>query len=207
MHFSFDRTGFPLIRLPRVGLDVHLLPVAKVQFERFIAEPHGFGDGWYEGILALNPRVSYRQFSDGDREGVLITGLLPEEALSFARWLGDGWVLPTTEQWRAIYAALESAETEPDEWEALRSQCRAPQARTILTQLMDQLKPRTWARLSLMHGGLVEWVRQDNGWVGVGTPRSVFYPNLWDPAADVVSPLRAAARLPYFGFRLVRSVM
>ena len=42
MQFSYDRIGFPLIVVPDVGIEMHLLPVTKVQFERFIAEPNKF---------------------------------------------------------------------------------------------------------------------------------------------------------------------
>jgi hypothetical protein len=58
--------------------------------------------------------------------------------------------------------------------------------------------------LSLLRGGLVEWVRRDQTWLGVGAPRPEFYPNLWDPLTNEVKPLHADERLPYFGFRLVR---
>ncbi|MBM3239019.1 formylglycine-generating enzyme family protein [Candidatus Poribacteria bacterium] len=206
MQFLFDRTGFPLIRVPEVGLDVQLLPVTKVQFERFIAEPNGFGDTWYEEILGVNPRVSYRQFTADNREGIFITGLLPEEAVSFARWMGDGFTLLTIEEWRTIYKALEHRPVESGELEKLRSQCSAEQPLVILEQLREQLEPRSWLSLSLMYGGLVEWVRGENSWAGLGVPRYEFYPNLWDPLADVVSPLHPDERLPYFGIRLVRKV-
>ena len=215
MQFSFDRTGFPLIRVPEVGLDVQLLPVTKVQFERFIAEPNSFGDTWYEEILEVNPRVSYRQFTADNREGIFITGLLPEEAVSFVRWMGDEFTLPTIEEWRAIYKALERRPVESGALECakpsrkagrLRSQCSAEQPLVILERLREQLELRSWLSLSLMYGGVVEWVQRGSSWVGLGVPRYEFYPNLWDALADVVSPLHPDERLPYFGIRLVRKV-
>ena len=85
MQFSCDRTGFPLIAVPSVGVEVQLLPVTKIQFECFLAEPNDFGDAWYEEVLTFNPRISYRQFMADTRERLFITGILPEEALAFAR--------------------------------------------------------------------------------------------------------------------------
>ncbi len=57
-----------------------------------------------------------------------------------------------------------------------------------------------------MKDGLVEWVRQDRAWAGLGTPRPEFHPNLWDPLSDVVKPISLQTRLKYFGFRLVRRI-
>ena len=106
MLFSCDRTGFPLIAVPEVAAHVQLLPVTKAQFECFIVEPNPFGDAWYEEVLQLNPRVTYRRYGADERARLFLTGILPEEALLFARWVGEGFDLPTVDEWRAIYAAL-----------------------------------------------------------------------------------------------------
>jgi hypothetical protein len=55
-----------------------------------------------------------------------------------------------------------------------------------------------------MKRGLVEWVRQGRTWVGLGNPRPEFQANLWDPLVNEVEPIQLKARVPYFGFRLVR---
>ena len=102
MRFSCDRTGFPLITVPEAMVAMHLLPVTKVQFERFLAEPNTYGDAWYEEVLTLNPRISYRQCTAENRERLFLTGIVPEEALAFARWMGDGFDLPTVAEWRAL---------------------------------------------------------------------------------------------------------
>lgn len=112
MQWSCDRTGFPLVAIPGLGMEVHLLPVTKVQFERFLAEPDAFGDTWYEEALALNPRVPSRQFTAKNRERLFLTGILPEEALAFAKWLGAGFDLPTVTEWREIHKAF-AAELAP----------------------------------------------------------------------------------------------
>ncbi len=48
-----------------------------------------------------------------EQERLFITGLWPDEALAFARWLGEGFDLPTLAEWRAIYAALKRAALPP----------------------------------------------------------------------------------------------
>lgn len=210
MQLSFDKTCFPLIRIDKAKVQVQLLPVTKVQFERFLAEPNEFDDGWYEAILKLNPRVSYRQFTQDNREGIFITGILPWEALSFARWMGNGFRLPTVREWRMIYSVLKSRKIEGEELRDLVSQFGEGQAKIILERLVEQISHQaqrdelSWLDLSLMHGGLVEWVEEDGRYVGLGAPRSEFYPNLWNPITEVIKPVRGNERLFFFGFRLVR---
>jgi formylglycine-generating enzyme required for sulfatase activity len=207
MQFSCDRTGFPLVALPALALEVQVLPVTKVQFERFIAEPNAFGDIWYEEILTLNPRVSSRRFTIENRERLFLTGILPEEALAFAKWLGEGFDLPTVAEWRAIYKALAADLALQRHLAELLSHPVAPLARDLLRQIQEEVggaHPTSLLDLSLLSGGVVEWVRQGNAWVGLGAPRPEFHPNLWNPQVDEVRPLRVGVRVPYFGFRLVR---
>lgn len=203
MQFSCDRTGFPLIAVPSVGLEVQLLPVTKIQFERFLAEPNDFGDMWYEEVLRFSPRVSLRQFVSDNRERLFITGLLPEEALAFARWMGDGLDVPTVDQWRAIYTALKKQR--PPVPHSLLPSLAGP-ARVVLEKLKSQLQADSLWDLSLMHNGVIEWARQRNTWVGLGAPRLEFHRNLFNPLSDEVRPIRAGGRLPYFGLRLVRGI-
>jgi hypothetical protein len=70
----------------------------------------------------------------------------------------------------------------------LKSAPEAEQSPVILERLREQLRPCSCLSLSLMYGGLVEWIRparalhedrRENSWVGLGVPRYEFYPNLW----------------------------
>lgn len=201
MPFSFDRCGFPLVRLPRLRLEAGLLPVTKVQLERFLAEPAGFGDGWYDRVLHLHSRCSYRAFAAAERERLFLGGILPEEAVAYASWLSEGFDLPTVEEWRQLWLAL--AGEQPLGAEEVAAWRPGP-ARAIVEQLLAQLPARSLLDLSLMRGGLVEWVREGAGWVGLGAPRPEFKAHLWDPLQDVVRPVQAGERVGYFGFRLVR---
>jgi len=203
MQSSADHTGFPLIAVPEAGIEMQLLPVAKVQFERFLAGPDGLGDIWYEAALAVHARVSWRSFSDEDRERLFLGGVLPAEGARFAAWMGRGFDLPTLAEWRAACRALPAEVLTSAKLAALRSHL-GPVACAVLDRLLDQLQPSTLLGLSLMRGGLVEWVRDGRAFCGLGSPRPEFCPNVWDPFSDMVRPIRPADRLPYFGFRLVR---
>lgn len=195
MRFSSDRLGFPFLRIEELDLGVQLLPVTKLQFERFLAEPNAYGDSWYEAALAINPRVSSARVEASTRERVFTTGVLPEEALDFARWIGPGYDLPTVAEWRAIRDAVSRL---PDPAEVVSA------LRRSLGRISDCLPTSTVPEFMLMEGGLVEWVRDGAGYAGLGAPRPESHPNLWRPMSEVVRPIRPTDRLPYFGFRLVK---
>jgi Sulfatase-modifying factor enzyme 1 len=201
MRLSSDRTGYPLIECPALGLEVALLPVTKVQFERFLAEPAAYGDAWYERRLVENPRVSWRQFDPAVRERLWLTGVDPEEALAFARWLDEGFDLPTAEEWRALDQCLRETRLPG----GLLSGCALhPAARAILTQLLGQLRPTTWRDLALTRAGVLEWVRWEDGFGGLGAPRAAWWPNLFDPQRDEPLQPSRPGSCRYFGFRPVR---
>lgn len=201
MLFACDRTQFPLVRLTNPQIEVHLLPLTKVQFEQFLAETARFGDGWYEQLLSLNSRVSWRCFSDLQRERLFLTGILPEELSEFARWLGAGFDLPTVDEWRSACEALGCVSADRLE-EVLPLLCEP--ARVILQKLHHQWSPSTLAEIGLFRYGVVEWVRDDHRWVGLGSPRSDFHSNLWNPLETLVVPTQYPDRLHFFGGRLVR---
>ncbi len=201
MLISFDRTDFPLIVLEGIGIEVHLLPITKSQYERYAAGSNRTVKAGYRQMLTLNPGVPPEDFASDERERLLVAGVLPEEAQAFARWLGEGFDLPTVEEWRAIYLTLSRTFLPLHD---LSAEVVGGTAGIILAQLLAQIDPRSMADLALMREGLVEWVEQGKTWVGLGAPRPGFFPNLWDPLDHEVKPIRLDERLPYFGFRLVR---
>lgn len=201
MLLSLDKTHFPLIAVEAAGIETHLLPISKIQFEQFLAD---FGPGEsaaYQEMLALNPAVTPAQFTLEERERLFVTGILPDEALAFARWLGEGFDLPTVKEWRAIHTALRRTSVPiHDELAACLDDCPA---KTMLDKL-ERLHPNSMLEVSLMRHGLVEWVRNGKSFVGLGVPRPEFQGNLWDPMVNEVAPINLTDRVPYFGFRLVR---
>lgn len=200
MRFSSDRTGYPLLDLTALGLEVSLLPVTKLQFERFIAEPNEFGDTWYEQVCERNPRVSWRNFPQERREGLFITAVSKDEALAFARWLGPGFDLPTVEEWRAIYELLGALSAPTTVSFSMHQSARA-----IIESVIRSLKRGNWNHITLMREGILEWVRighRDNYGV-LGEPRRRFVDRTCEPTSDPVSPTLQERRHTW-GFRLVR---
>ncbi len=201
MLISRDRTNFPLIAIEEAAVEVHLLPVTKAQFEPFVADILEANEAGYQEMLTLNPGVYPMAFTAENREQLVVRGILPDEALAYAHWLGEGFDLPTVSEWRTVLAALTQVppprHLAPADW-------LDGAARLIVEKISAQLPIRTMADLSLLRGGLVEWVWQDRALVGLGAPRPEFHPNLWDPHLNVIEPNRLEERIPYFGFRLVR---
>jgi hypothetical protein len=115
--------------------------------------------------------------------------------------LGDGYDLPTVKEWRLIQAALRRIYLPRHEFS---SGFPEGPARLILEKFSAELEVRSLVEYSLMQGGLVEWVKQGQAWVGLGAPRPQFHTNLWDPLTTEVKPIEPIKRLPYFGFRLLR---
>src|SRR5581483_1252155 len=110
--WSSDRAGFPVVELPEIGLAVHLLPVAKCQFERFLWEPVVqsaeadqaalYGDAWYAELLDALPRVALGHAQPDTLESLFLGGIRPTEVVGFARWLGPGYDLPRVDDWRCV---------------------------------------------------------------------------------------------------------
>lgn len=201
MQLQSDALGFPIVKLPEIGLSVSLLPVTKTQFERFIAEPNSFGDSWYDEILKISPRCPWRGMCEEGREDLFMTGILPSEALDFASWLGEGFDLPSFGEWRHIYRSM--AQTQLMR-KPLQEFTGHPAARSIIDSILAQVQPATWAEMALLQGGVIEWVRRGREFAGLGVPRRSFLPNVFNPELDEpVRPLQNE-RSRYFGFRLVR---
>ncbi len=213
MPLSYDRTGFPVLALPALGLAVHLLPVAKAQFERFLAEPvfepetGRYGDLWYEKILDVSPRIRPRDVRAADFESLFLAGILPAEIDRFVQWLGEGFELPDVKSWREIDGAIRDQPLHPDDVAMLRSDLSLNrQARALIEAIIRVRNPETWGQLMLLEGGLLEWVRQGpQAFGGLGRPRAEFQKLILNPQRDApVRPVREG-RYRYFGFRLVRS--
>ena len=202
-----DRTGCPILPVPSLGIDMQLLPVTKVQFEMFMADRNEFNDSWYEQVLAINPRASHWGATNENREQLFLTGILPAEADAFAKWLGQGWRLPTMDLWRQIRASLDGTTCLPY-IDQLNTATLNPAAVEVLNCLISLVSPHDLAELSMITGGVLEWVRNGESYGGLGSPRLNFARRFCDPLhGDPVCPLRPGMRLPWFGFRLVRTRM
>ncbi len=198
--YEYDRTGFPLILLD--NFSIHLTPVTKIQFERFISKTDSFTE-----LLQLNQPVPYDDLNANNYERLFVTGITPEEALAFAKWLGDDFDLPTLDEWRQVYKHLQGSFIELP-----KPPCES--ANTMLNRLYELLPRVRYLRdssikhigleISLMRDGVVEWVYHGDEYIGLGAPRSKFHPNTWNPLRDEIRPIRMGQRIRFFGCRLVR---
>jgi hypothetical protein len=206
MRWSCDRTGFPLLELPELGWSCGLWPVTKAQAEQWLAEPNGPGDDWYAELLAVHERVSWHKSDLTDYEGLLLTGLRPDEALAFAAWLGPEFGLPHRDTWRAAARHLLDIPITADQWVALAGDPHLhPAARWMLEILRQLVRPRTWGELALVRGGVLEWVRGGPpaaSFGGLGEPRPRFHKLIFNPERDAPTRPPGEARSRIFGARL-----
>jgi hypothetical protein len=206
--WRLDQAGYPMIWIEPLGAFVHLFPITKTQFERFLGtiNTSAFGDSWYAQLLALNPR---RVVSGESRayEQLFITGVLPREAGQFGRWLGPGHRLLTVDQWRRSYEWL-ATQSSSSIGPAIEQEI-ALDARSIWEQIEAELRPRTLRDLALMDQGIIEWAADTSDGnvraVGMGQTRPGFGPAALRRAIDPLRPIARAApvRLKYIGFRMM----
>jgi len=203
--WRLDLTGYPLVYVPPVRAYVHLFPVAKPQFECFLAEARlsGYGDTWYAALLGINPRISPAAVSSTNYEQLFVTGLLPDEVQAYIYWHGQGFGLLSSGQWLETSRWMETeglsvlpADLERD---------LAPTARQLWDGLLRELHPRTLLDLSLMRAGVVEWVHESGRpCLGMGQPRQCFRPGYHDVTQPYEpTPAMLRCRSKFFGFRLM----
>ena len=199
-----DPTGFPLIPLPELAVAVQLLPLTKVQYECFLSQPGLPGDLHYEQLLELNPRVSCGAVTERNREGLFVTGILPAEAEQVAQWFGTAWRIPSKEEWQSIYGAL-AGNSHP--FDSCDRQTLSRLAAKTIDALQARSCPSGLLERCLFRGGILEWVRFDGEWGGLGEPRPEFASYLIDPAhGDPIVPIRSDRRMKEFGARLIRAL-
>jgi len=199
--WQVDNSGYPLIFVDPLDAYIHLFPVTKAQFERFIASGRqaDYGDEWYAELLALNPRISYRSPDIQVRERLFMTGITTDEAVSFGRWLGRDHKLLTAEEWSICYEwfAEQSAPSLPLELAERLSRDALAIWDIVQVQWLDQRGQTNLQELSLMKQGILEWVVERPGrYCGLGDPASS---KLQRRQSDPVRPL---GRLRNLGFRL-----
>lgn len=203
--WQVDAAGYPLIKVEPLNSFVHLLPVTKPQFEKFIASgrQQGFDDQWYSARLMMSPRASYRSQDLPTLEQLFMTGISTDEAGAFSKWLGREYRLLSAEDWAACY-----------EWFGRQTEIAMPQdlsdrlsrdAQAIWeiseAQCQDRCRHPTLQDLSLLTQGILEWVVERPGrYCGLGEPASSKFQR---KAFDPVQPLGPEPRrLTNLGFRL-----
>ncbi|MGB9182225.1 MAG: hypothetical protein WCB68_23550, partial [Pyrinomonadaceae bacterium] len=203
--WKIDGSGYPLIYVEPLEAFVHLFPVTKPQFEKFIAavRPQGLGDEWYTKILSLNPRASYRSQNILVRERLFMTGITTDEAISFGRWLGRDYTLLSAEEWRICYEWFAEKPAPSIPLELAEGLARDALAlwNIVAGQWLEERQPPNLQELSLMTQGILEWVIEHAGrYCGLGEPSTS---KSQRKASDPVRPLGPEPRrLKNLGFRL-----
>jgi hypothetical protein len=206
-----------MIRVPEIGLYVHVLPVTKVQFEHFLCDATDghFDSRWYDEVLRLNPRVSARRIWRDNYWNAFLSGILPSEAERFAAWCGGGYRLLQASEWQRLYQVMENQNATSLDEAGLLSDL-APHHRELITQIERAVEDACTqfggrchlTERTLMRLGLIEWTAVEGPnpslWAGLGEPHPAFCGNLFVPArGDLIQPANGEThRLASFGFRL-----
>jgi hypothetical protein len=189
-----NKTHFPLLEIKDIG-SLTLWPIMKLQFEMYISQINQYGDTWYDEILKCNPRVSYHQVSKKNYERLFITGLHIEEVLSFSKWFGEDFRIPTAEEWREIYILMD---TQPD---FSPPSDMSYQANTIWKKIAKF--SNSPIKFSFLKEGVIEWVSTGESYAGKGDPRPSLLPHAFKPSEDIIK-FKRDERRNYLGFRLIK---
>ncbi len=202
---DLDITGFPLVALPELALEVGLLPVTRAQFDFYLGDRPRLSPEAFEEMTRTSPRSSWRGPVAEAFESLFVTAIRPDEAAEFAQWLGAGFRLPRDKEWRAIDTALGTFAGKCQPIQAIVSNARLhPAARTILAWSTSRTST-TWRSAGLFENGLLEWVKRSAGGFGLqGRPRTSLLRIVHNPQVHEAIVPRMEERHAAFGFRLVR---
>ena len=224
LHIITDKTGFPVVNVAQLGIQVSWLPFTKIQLEHFIADTNSteFDRDGYERVTSFNPRISPAEMDMGRYEGIFLTGILPAEARRIAQWMGNGYDLPTASEWKKLFNFFYSQQATEDvidqiaELDGVSQRARAVTSRldAITTQEIDQLlgDSRRVCDQMLMRLGVMEYIYENNyrsSYAGQGMPNRAFHPHTRmlprDGRETLRDGLRAkGGRIKQYGFRLIR---
>lgn len=212
--FCRDRLGFPMVWIPHLEIYIHWFPITKLQFESFLCD-HSEGDlsaAWYQAVLQGNPRIATDGLSFHNFHHAFITGIRAEEARRFANWNGDGFRLPSADEWAESFRWLSEQNAEPPTWTFYGLRYR--RFERLFTRLMETRVESQFlgseadlATTMLMVGGILEWVREKHSTEpdsACGLPPAHFFPVLKRPESTV-QPLHLQKKVTAypFGARLV----
>lgn len=227
--WEVDATGYPLIRIDPLRCFMHLFPVSRPQYERYMAANRrlGYDDRYYQEILQLRSRASCFSREPAPFGQLLMTGVTTEEAMSFGKWLGQDYTLFSAVDWEICYnwlakraaplvsTGLKSRLSRDARalWEIIERRHRglssseftihqAAVGMSYWERPEDRPQYLSLADLSLHSGGILEWVTERPGsYCGLGDPQNQEY--LRRPT-DPLHPHQS--RLKDLGFRLCRRI-
>lgn len=172
--FRLDaRTRFPLVEVPGQNFALFWLPLTKVQLEYFLSDTidSQFDRAWYRERLRANPRVTFENLAAQNLAQAFITDITFYEARVFSRWYGQGYDLPTTEEWhRALHTfeAIEACSAFVEQIMALpglhpraRLLVQACEEALLAYRRIQNLAERRLSHQLMMSQGLLEYVYHD----------------------------------------------
>jgi hypothetical protein len=213
-----DRTGFPMLWMPRIAAFVHALPVTKVQLELFLSDARDahLDKDWYFGLHEANQRVTARDVNSTNYWRAFATGLTPNQAERYATWCGPDYRLPTEQEWFTAFGELQTFEPALlyELRESLELRQRARDLVRYLGWALDEVassmdRPATGEVLTAMRYGVLEWVtsegRRSGRFTALGEPNPTFFGNLLSPERGEVLRVSEPSKTNHraFGFRLV----
>lgn len=168
------RTRFPLIEVPGQRLALFCLPLTKVQIEYFLSDTidRQFDRAWYRERLRANPRVTSEQLAAQNLTQAFLTDITFQEARILSHWYGQGYDLPTGEEWQQALHTFEAMTASPAFVEQLLRLPELHPRAGLLIQACSQALPAyqrmrdlTGRRLShqlMLSPGILEYVYQGN---------------------------------------------
>ena len=226
--FILDRAGGPMIWVPPLKAYLHLLPVTKLQFERFLAEQPGgsFDFKWYDAVLGLDAektgRVAPHAVKAGNYWQAFLTGIRPDEARVYAQWCeedgGDEYAVPTQVEWWTAYEYLKQQDALPDVPRPFQNLALSSRMSELIERLeivngkLPKLVPdsRKLAEQMYLRNGILEWVACSTlgkpEWGGFGQPAASFLGTMYSLERGTPNFQRdaLATRTAGYGFRLLR---
>ncbi len=212
--FRLDKTGFPMLWVEPIDAYIHWLPITKIQIEYFLCAitESSFDATWYDTILSLNRRISPAHIRANNYWQAFLTGIIPSEAQRFTRWCGEGYEIPSLDDWFTAYKSLKAMSPKASpEMGKLRDRTQ-----TLISNLgsaskvasRDVENEYTLADQMLMRMGVMEWVElpeHRNRWGGMGETFPDFHGDLFTPDnGNPRLPINPEnKRLSYYGFRLL----
>jgi len=210
MQLLFDKTGFPLVKVDTINGFVHLLPITKIQYERFLSDPTvNLDSQGYYSVLELNPRISPARFNKDNAWKLLATAILPEEIDRIAGWYGADYRLPTQSEWLAIVDWLRGVELASFLGSVRERKGEInPLALTIIQKVAEAYSVKHVADICLFINVVLEWVRENNrlgrlALIGIAD-RRLFTSIEHNNYRSLLYPINIQKRITYAGFRFIK---
>lgn len=210
MEIIYDRTNFPLIKIDPLNIFVHVLPVTKIQFERFLSDHYASPDsqGYTSSIIDLNPRISPRNFNADEAWKIFATALLPDEIARFTSWLGPSYRLPTRQEWITTKEWLENINADVFQNAILELNGMNILANILIQKIFEVYSAKNALDVCMQLNTIMEWTKDtlDSKQLAlIGAPDRRLFSSL--ERTDYLSPMYPInynKRIAYAGFRLIK---